>query len=756
MKPYIRCSVLALLSLTLISSAFANTWYVDGVNGNDHNSCGTATSACKTITHAISLAFSGDTIDIAAATYNEDITIPVSLTLSGASSATTIIHAGPCAGTVVTIPGTLGSPLSVVNISGVTITGGAPSCENPDGAGGGGIRNGGDLTLTDSVVTGNAAGSGTYGGGIAGGGKLTINKSTISNNTAGGNEPGNGGGISCVFATMRITNSTISGNSALGFNSAVGGGIYLGGCPTTIISTTITGNSAGLEGGAISSTATLSINNSTITGNSFDGIMAIGHAKTAIQNSIVSGNAGFNCFVASSFISNGYNISSDDTCNFNSAGDMNNTDPMLGPLQNNGGPTATMAIKPGSPAIDAGNPSGCTDGRGHLVGTDQRGDRRPGDPKLKTGCDMGAYEYQFPNSANNLYVNGINGSDSNACNSATSACKTIGHAISVAASGDRVMVAPATYQENLTIPINLSIIGAAAKTTIIDGGKVAPVISVHASVTLSNLTIQNGYSPSSVETGGDGGGIFGAGPLLIEECIITNNTAVSTGGGVWSGYGAKLTITKSTVSGNTAAYGGGISGPGGSDWYLYDSTVSNNSAQNFGGGIVNDGGNALIVSSTIAGNTAVFGDGGIQDFGGIKLSNSTVSGNSAPSAGGLSGVTFVQNTIVSGNTGGNCSTTAEPKSYGYNLSSDNTCNFDKAGDLNNTDPMLGALKNNGGPTMTMAISPGSPAIDAGNPAGCTNGTGSVVETDQRHDKRPGDPKLTTGCDMGAYEYQFPK
>jgi hypothetical protein len=86
-------------------------------------------------------------------------------------------------------------------------------------------------------------------------------------------------------------------------------------------------------------------------------------------------------------------MSSDGTCNLSASGDRNNTDPMLGPLQNNGGPTQTMALPSGSPAIDAGNPSGCTDGSGHLLTTDQRGYPRH-DPEDTGGCDMGAYERQ--------------------------------------------------------------------------------------------------------------------------------------------------------------------------------------------------------------------------------------------------------------------------------------------------------------------------------------------------------------------------
>ena len=91
--------------------------------------------------------------------------------------------------------------------------------------------------------------------------------------------------------------------------------------------------------------------------------------------------------------SNGYNLSSDSTCSFSGPGDMNNTDPMLGALGNNGGPTQTIPLLAGSPAIDAGNPSGCIDSNGHLLTTDQRGYPRP-DKEDKTGCDMGAYEVQ--------------------------------------------------------------------------------------------------------------------------------------------------------------------------------------------------------------------------------------------------------------------------------------------------------------------------------------------------------------------------
>ena len=78
---------------------------------------------------------------------------------------------------------------------------------------------------------------------------------------------------------------------------------------------------------------------------------------------------------------------------FKSRGDLNNMDPKPGPLRNNGGPTQTQALLSGSPAIDGGNPGGCTDGQGHLLKTDQRGMPRP-DREDAGGCNMGAYERQ--------------------------------------------------------------------------------------------------------------------------------------------------------------------------------------------------------------------------------------------------------------------------------------------------------------------------------------------------------------------------
>jgi hypothetical protein len=304
------------------------------------------------------------------------------------------------------------------------------------------------------------------------------------------------------------------------------------------------------------------------------------------------------------------------------------------------------------------------------------------------------------------YVNGARGRDSNNCNSAQTACKTIGHAIALSASGDSIIVAPATYRENPVITINLSLLGSNTARTIIDGGYITHTVAIldsAAVVTLSKVTIRNGSASG-------GGGILNWGTLTINSCTISGNLASSTssaaGAGIFN-YLGTVTINNSTLSGNSA---GGFSGGGG---------------------------------------------GAIVNYATATISNSTISGNSGTPAGGgilnSGGTVTLQNTIIANSTAvGNCSGTMT--SNGYNLSGDGTCGFANTGDLNNVNPLLGPLRNNGGATKTMALSSGSPAIDAGNPGGCTDNLGNLLLIDQRGQPRP-DPEDIGGCDMGAYENQ---
>jgi len=350
--------------------------------------------------------------------------------------------------------------------------------------------------------------------------------------------------------------------------------------------------------------------------------------------------------------------------------------------------------------------------------------------------------------SNTWYANGVSGKDSNSCKSPQTACKTIGHAISLASSGDSIMVAAAIYKENLLITFSLTIAGSGARTTIIDGGGVATVVTIynysHTHVTLSGLTLQNGLGF------GGGGGIYNAAVLTINNSSIGANTTKAgisggaVGAGIYNDEGT-LVINNSTISGNTAR-GGTIC-----------EKSCTGSAQ--GAGIYNFSytkqATLTLNNTTVSGNNAISGKlpssgGAIAGNGSVSFNSSTISGNSAASAGGISGAATVQNTIVADNSGGNC---AGPfTSKGYNLSSDDTCSFNGPGDMNSTDPLLGPQQNNGGPTQTMALLPGSLAIDAGNPSGCTDGQGHLLKTDQRGQPRP-DKEDTGGCDTGAYERQ---
>jgi hypothetical protein len=369
--------------------------------------------------------------------------------------------------------------------------------------------------------------------------------------------------------------------------------------------------------------------------------------------------------------------------------------------------------------------------------------------------------------ATTWYVNGVNGSDNNNCLSSTTACKTIGHAISHASSGDSIKVAAATYTENLTIGISLSVAGSSASTTIIDGGgkgTVVTISNVNAQVSLSKLTIRNGSAPL-------GGGINNSGALTISFGIISGNQAPGSpgrGAGIYNT--GTLTINFTTIAQNTAtgyhcdifgycvgAGGAGIDNEGARRLSVNNSTISGNTAESkysAGGGLLNDSA-AFINNSTFSGNSASVIGGAIESPSGstLTISSSTLSGNTAATGGGISSYlapVTLQNTIVANNAGGNCNGTMT--SNGYNLSGDNTCSFNGPGDINNLNPLLGSLANNGGPTQTLALQSGSPAIDAGNPNGCTDGQEHLLKTDQRGSPRP-DKEDTVGCDIGAYERQ---
>ena len=214
-------------------------------------------------------------------------------------------------------------------------------------------------TLNQVTITnGNAqAGSGFEGGGISNNGTLTIIGSTINGNQAV-SAPGDGGGIANIGGALTIINSTISGNFAQN-----GGGIFNSEGTTTIVNSTINGNSAP-AGGGILNEASSTLN---------------------LTNTIIAGSlGGGDCSNSGTLGTNLNNLIQDGSCSPTVSGD-----PKLGPLQNNGGPTATHELLVGSPAINAGDDSVL--GSPLFLETDQRG---PGFPRLVcTHVDIGAFEF---------------------------------------------------------------------------------------------------------------------------------------------------------------------------------------------------------------------------------------------------------------------------------------------------------------------------------------------------------------------------
>jgi predicted outer membrane repeat protein len=224
---------------------------------------------------------------------------------------------------------------------------------------GGGISNTGTMIIITGTVQGNMAFFSA--GGILNTGMLTITGSTISGNRTDnpGHTGGSGGGI-VNYGTLTIQDSTISGNTAPGGDfEGYGGGIY--GDNNTITNSTITGNSArrggGVAGGGNIAHTTFSNNSASQAG----GAIYLSFSSLELGNTILkAGVSGVNIFTTNggSLITHGYNVCSDNGSGFlNGPGDQINTDPMLGPLQNNGGPTFTHELLKGSPAIDAGDPN---------------------------------------------------------------------------------------------------------------------------------------------------------------------------------------------------------------------------------------------------------------------------------------------------------------------------------------------------------------------------------------------------------------
>jgi hypothetical protein len=322
----------------------------------------------------------------------------------------------------------------------------------------------------------------------------------------------------------------------------------------------------------------------------------------------------------------------------------------------------------------------------------------------------------------------------------------------------------------------------------VNGGLLDDAIHPNPFHALERIEFINGF------TRADGGAVYLATKAQIRDCRFTNNTAMNTTPGTLNNTGSGgalvlaggglsnfVEVSDTTFTGNRSfaentnsysfTFGGGAIWASGVYLALTNSTLSSNTANGFGGALVLDAGSggtvADIRSTTIADNTADVNGNGIGAAGGGVYVNSATSAQPA----GFN-MDIITNTVIADNmvatdgTGADseCATTpfvtGAPQvlmNSSYNLikaAGTGVCAFPGNGNLTGLDPLLAALADNGGATtphpLTQALQPGSPAVDAGNPNGCTGHFGRVLTNDERgsgFDRQAG-----LRCDMGAVEF----
>jgi predicted outer membrane repeat protein len=294
-------------------------------------------------------------------------------------------------------------------------------------------------------------------------------------------------------------------------------------------------------------------------------------------------------------------------------------------------------------------------------------------------------------------------------NTNDSGAGSLRQALADAVNGDTINFNPSLNGQTimltngeLLVTRNVAINGPGANMLAVDSNHASRLFYIAAGkdVTISGLTISNGKVISDF-----GGGIYNDNATLtLSSCTISGNTIdFGIGGGIYNdgvNGGATLTVSNCTISGNSAYFGGGI--------YNYVGTVT-------------------LTNTTLSGNYAESGGGAIRNEGTLTITNSTLSGNFCANSpddhgGGIynTGTLKIGDTILkvgpSGENVYNVQPIGSVTSLGYNLSSDNGGGYLTAtGDRITTDPMLGPLQNNGGPTFTHLPESNSPAIDAGDP-----------------------------------------
>jgi hypothetical protein len=308
-----------------------------------------------------------------------------------------------------------------------------------------------------------------------------------------------------------------------------------------------------------------------------------------------------------------------------------------------------------------------------------------------------------------------------------------GGTITIAATGTISLISSLILDRNVTIN------GPGADQLTIDGSNSGQIVRANAALSLSGIGFTGSHGALA------GGAIAAAGPLSVSNCAFTQNAAIY-GGAIYATE--SLSLSNCRFSQNTANYFGGAVFAEAGPVSIAGSVFSDNTALG-GGALVAI--NGTLDNTTLSGNSAADAGGAIYGAD-LTLRHVTVTGNSGldssnnPVGGGIvafsnSQVTLV-NSIVAGNTGGDClaGSNASITADSHNLDSDGSCGSASTATLPNLH--LGTLADNGGPTPTIALLAGSPAIDAGDNAAC-------LATDQRGIARP----QGAACDGGAYEVQ---
>jgi CSLREA domain-containing protein len=684
---------------------------------------------------------------------------------------------------------------------------------------GGGIRNSGVLQVSGSLIEANSA-AGNGGGILNENGTLTIHASELVDNEAGGD----GGGIHTSGGKLILSQSRIVDNRApagrgggvyvdsdfegMQYNrfednqASAGGGFYLNTGTGEIFRSAFVRNSASATGGGVDARQSTAIRFSTFTQNSAanGGAVFAKGPQVLLDADTVAGNLGgggiYNeqgAFVENVLLANNaggscaglpvgfgaFNLEDADSCHLvDSANQPNfpNTQPLLGALAENGGPTPTLALLPGSPAIDVVSSAIRTNCEKM---PDQRGYPR-GRPRTNIGgndvffCDIGAYEHYTPFAVDT----GLDGADADPaddrCASATGACTlraavqqanaTPGfdvielaartHTLSLAGAGENVA---ATGDLDLTAPLLIRGVGPASA---IDAARLDRAFDVTVPLepgvngyTLRDLRVTRGSPPA----GENGGALRGAeGGVRLERVLLDDNRINGFGNGsavfvrdpIMFNRRARhaLELLASAVTNNVgnmpvyatdgliarSAIHGNLQDQRGSEFTavrVENSTFSGNQGGSWGAFFANQ---AFVDASTIYANSVTSEPGAVFLLELSALRNSILANN-----------------LVNGAIQANCSMNEDGiQSLGHNLADTpaSDCALTDPTDRVLAAPLLDPLADNGGGTPTHALQAGSPAIDAGDDAAC-------LAVDQRGFVRPadGDGDALAKCDIGAFE-----